>query len=59
MVPRYIEILTELPRTATQRVRKFLLVETGIATAWDRKKTAKQKKLAATTDRPDETRMGV
>ncbi len=38
MVPRYIEILPELPRTATQRVRKFMLAEKGIATAWDRKK---------------------
>lgn len=48
MVPRYIEILAELPRTATQRVRKFLLAESGNATAWDRKRF---KKLTSTTNR--------
>ena len=37
MVPRYIEILPTLPRTATQRVRKFLLAETGVVGAWDHK----------------------
>ncbi len=38
MVPRYIEILSELPHTATQRVRKFILAGTGVEGAWDRKK---------------------
>lgn len=37
MVPRYIEILPELPHTPTQRIRKFLLAETGTKGAWDRK----------------------
>lgn len=49
MVPRYIEILAELPRTATQRVRKFMLAETGTAAAWDRKKP--KKKLAQTSNK--------
>ena len=35
MVPRYIEILDALPRTATHRVRKFVLAEQGVAGAWD------------------------
>lgn len=37
MVPRYIEVLSELPHTSTQRVRKFLLAESGTANAWDKK----------------------
>jgi carnitine-CoA ligase len=37
MVPRYIKILPELPRTPTQRVRKFMLAESGTTGAWDRK----------------------
>jgi crotonobetaine/carnitine-CoA ligase len=37
MVPRYICILPEFPRTLTQRVRKFLLAEAGTGGAWDRK----------------------
>ncbi|HEX2913212.1 MAG TPA: AMP-binding protein [Chloroflexia bacterium] len=41
MVPRYIQILPELPRTATQRVRKFMLATGGVDSAWDRK-TAKR-----------------
>jgi crotonobetaine/carnitine-CoA ligase len=56
MVPRYIEILAELPHTATQRVRKFLLAESGTATAWDRKK---YKKLTSTTNRQTKFRMGI
>jgi crotonobetaine/carnitine-CoA ligase len=36
MVPRYIQLTTELPKTATQRVQKFQLRERGIADAWDR-----------------------
>jgi crotonobetaine/carnitine-CoA ligase len=46
MVPRYIEILAELPRTATQRVRKFLLAENGTASAWDCKRTRKPASIA-------------
>lgn len=37
MVPRYIEILPSLPHTPTQRIRKFMLAETGVGHAWDRK----------------------
>lgn len=37
MVPRYIEILSSLPHTPTQRIRKFMLAETGVVNAWDRK----------------------
>jgi crotonobetaine/carnitine-CoA ligase len=37
MVPRYVEILAELPRTATEKVRKKELRERGITAAtWDR-----------------------
>jgi crotonobetaine/carnitine-CoA ligase len=37
MLPRYIRIVDELPKTPTQKVRKHLLKETGItADTWDR-----------------------
>jgi crotonobetaine/carnitine-CoA ligase len=37
MVPRYIEIMTGLPRTATEKIRKKELRERGITAAtWDR-----------------------
>lgn len=36
MVPRYIRLETELPKTATQRVQKFKLREQGVENAWDR-----------------------
>jgi carnitine-CoA ligase len=36
-VPRYVEVLSELPRTpSTQRVTKAELVRRGVAGAWDR-----------------------
>lgn len=35
MVPRYIEVLAELPLTPTTRVRKYLLAQAGVADAWD------------------------
>jgi crotonobetaine/carnitine-CoA ligase len=36
-VPRYIEVLDDLPRTPTGRVQKFLLRERGVSDAtWDR-----------------------
>lgn len=38
MVPRYVEYLENLPKTATQRVRKFELRNLGIGNAWDREK---------------------
>jgi crotonobetaine/carnitine-CoA ligase len=35
-VPRYIEVLDTLPRTATGRVQKYLLRDAGITdTTWD------------------------
>lgn len=36
MVPRYVRVRAELPKTATQRVQKFALREEGAAGAWDR-----------------------
>jgi crotonobetaine/carnitine-CoA ligase len=36
MVPRYVELREELPKTATQRVQKFALRAEGIGGAWDR-----------------------
>jgi crotonobetaine/carnitine-CoA ligase len=36
MVPRYVEVVDELPRTATQRVEKFRLRETPLTErTWD------------------------
>lgn len=38
MVPRYIEYFGEMPRTATQKIRKSALRATGLTdTTWDRK----------------------
>ena len=37
MVPRYIELVDELPKTPSLRVQKFLLRDAGVtATTWDR-----------------------
>jgi crotonobetaine/carnitine-CoA ligase len=36
MVPRFVRIRAELPKTATQRVQKFALREEGARGAWDR-----------------------
>jgi crotonobetaine/carnitine-CoA ligase len=36
MVPRFIEVMSALSKTETQRVRKFILAERGVALAWDR-----------------------
>jgi crotonobetaine/carnitine-CoA ligase len=36
MVPRYVRIRDSLPKTATERVRKFALRDEGSAGAWDR-----------------------
>jgi carnitine-CoA ligase len=35
MVPRYVEIYSELPKTPTAKVRKSRLREEGVADAWD------------------------
>jgi crotonobetaine/carnitine-CoA ligase len=40
MVPRYVRVRSELPKTATQRVQKFALRQEGPAGAWDRKSAA-------------------
>jgi crotonobetaine/carnitine-CoA ligase len=40
MLPRYIRLLTELPKTPTGKVRKHLLREEGItADTWDKEQT--------------------
>jgi crotonobetaine/carnitine-CoA ligase len=39
MVPRYIRIVPDLPKTSTQKVQKHLLRSEGIAAdTWDREK---------------------
>lgn len=39
MLPRYIRVLSELPRTPTQKVEKYLLRQQGVAEGtWDREK---------------------
>jgi crotonobetaine/carnitine-CoA ligase len=39
MVPRYVRIVPDLPKTPTQKVQKHLLRTEGItADAWDREK---------------------
>jgi crotonobetaine/carnitine-CoA ligase len=40
MVPRYVEVLAELPRTPTEKVRKEVLRGAGLtAGTWDREAT--------------------
>ena len=37
MVPRYIDIVAEFPRTMTGKVQKYVLRERGVTdTTWDR-----------------------
>ena len=37
MVPRFIDVVAELPKTPTGKVRKHLLREAGVtSTTWDR-----------------------
>ena len=41
MVPRYVEVVGELPKTPTEKIRKVQLRESGItATTWDATSTA-------------------
>jgi crotonobetaine/carnitine-CoA ligase len=40
LVPRYVRVVAELPKTPTTRVRKFELREQGTAGAWDTRKQA-------------------
>ena len=35
MIPRYIEIIEEVPKTATQRPKRYLLKERGVGNAFD------------------------
>jgi crotonobetaine/carnitine-CoA ligase len=41
MIPRYVEVLEEFPRTETQRVRKAALRERGVAECYDRLRPAR------------------
>jgi carnitine-CoA ligase len=36
MVPRYVRVVAELPKTPTQKVQKYALRQAGLADAWDR-----------------------
>jgi crotonobetaine/carnitine-CoA ligase len=36
MIPRFIEFVSELPKTASEKVQKVLLKSRGIGAAWDR-----------------------
>jgi carnitine-CoA ligase len=40
MVPRFVRFVAELPKTGTERVRKFMLREAGASDAWDREAVA-------------------
>lgn len=42
MIPRYIEIISELPKTASEKVQKEVLKNRGIGKAWDRLEHAKR-----------------
>jgi len=41
-VPRYLEVLAELPRTPNNKIQKYLLRRSGGAAAWDRVKAGYQ-----------------
>lgn len=41
-VPRYLEVLAELPRTPNNKIQKYLLRRSGVAAAWDRVKAGYQ-----------------
>jgi carnitine-CoA ligase len=39
MLPRYVRIMTDLPRTPTQKVEKYVLRQQGLTPdVWDREK---------------------
>ncbi|RIK95355.1 MAG: ATP-dependent acyl-CoA ligase [Proteobacteria bacterium] len=45
MVPRYVRIMDELPKTPTQRIQKYRLREEGVTSdTWDRGHISKRKK---------------
>ena len=50
MVPRYVELAAELPKTPTHKVRKALLRESG-ATGWDREAAGIQVRRAGVSRR--------
>jgi hypothetical protein len=41
-VPRYLEVLAELPRTPNNKIQKYLLRRGGVSAAWDRVKAGYQ-----------------
>jgi crotonobetaine/carnitine-CoA ligase len=41
-VPRYVEVLAELPRTPNAKIQKYLLRRSGVDAAWDRVKAGYQ-----------------
>ena len=38
IVPRYVEFIKDLPKTPTERIKKYQLREVGVGDAWDREK---------------------
>jgi crotonobetaine/carnitine-CoA ligase len=44
-VPRYVEFVKELPKTSTQKIKKFELKARGIGNAWDLEKTGYKLKM--------------
>ena len=36
MVPRYVEFVDEFPKTSTERIQKYKLIEKGNEASWDR-----------------------
>ena len=62
MVPRYIELVDQLPRTPSNKVEKYLLISKGLsATAWDREKEGyrlkgeRSRKAPSSTQAPAQT----
>jgi len=50
MVPRYFDLLAELPRTPTEKVEKHALIKRGItATTWDRERVIGRRREDADT----------
>ncbi|HSH24827.1 MAG TPA: ATP-dependent acyl-CoA ligase, partial [Massilibacterium sp.] len=36
MIPRYVEFVDEFPKTSTERIQKYKLIEKGNEASWDR-----------------------
>ena len=47
MVPRYVQFLSALPKTPTDKVEKFRLQQQGFASAWDREAPPPPQQLPA------------